>query len=80
MSKSIKTGAAFYIRSRVMEEQFCPHHGLVMPTVMQECPVCGQETMEIDADTWYGVLAGPAREKTGLEKHFGSESGERATR
>jgi hypothetical protein len=52
--------------------QFCMEHGLVTPTIYDECPECGRKTQLVDAGTWYGVLSGPAREKrekTGIERH-----------
>ena len=51
-----------------MDEEFCPDHGLVAATPNKTCPYCSGDTVDVDDGTWYGVLVGPARAKTGIER------------
>lgn len=50
--------------------EFCIEHGIQDPTPMQKCSVCGRETVQVTPEMWYGVIASPAKEVTGIEREF----------
>lgn len=52
------------------DQEFCIEHGLQPSTPMQKCHACGRGTTEVTPETWYGVVASPAKEVTGIEKEF----------
>ena len=53
------------------DQEFCIEHGLQPSTPMQKCRVCGRLTDEVTPETWYGVVASPGRELTGIERELG---------